>query len=136
MSPVCFVCLFVPFSATEAPRALAAAAAGAGALGRLLALSAAAAFGLNAAVYLLVGRAGALTLNVAGVVKDVGLIAASVALHGYACVFCAPAACLWFMFVHGYFHTLIAVASHRRNQGPSSRSPKSSVTRWRWRACE
>jgi hypothetical protein len=48
----------------------------------LLLGSAAAAFGLNCAVFLLIDRTSALTLNVAGVVKDVGLIYLSVALFG------------------------------------------------------
>jgi hypothetical protein len=44
--------------------------------------SAAAAFALNCSVFLLVGKTSALTMNVAGVVKDWLLIFASVRLFG------------------------------------------------------
>jgi hypothetical protein len=44
--------------------------------------SAAAAFGLNCSVFLLVASTSALTMNVGGVVKDWLLIGASVALYG------------------------------------------------------
>lgn len=48
----------------------------------ILLCSAAAAFALNCAVFLLIGKTSALTLNVAGVVKDVLLIYLSVAVYG------------------------------------------------------
>ena len=48
----------------------------------MLLFSAAAAFALNCAIFLLVGKTSALTLNVAGVVKDVVLVYLSVAVYG------------------------------------------------------
>lgn len=50
-------------------------------LGMLL-CSAAAAFALNIAVFLVIGKTSALTMNVAGVVKDVLLVCLSVAVYG------------------------------------------------------
>ena len=43
--------------------------------------NAAAAFGLNLSVFLLIGKTSALTMNVAGVVKDWLLIGLSVAMY-------------------------------------------------------
>lgn len=48
----------------------------------MLLCSAAAAFGLNIAVFMLIGKTSALTMNVAGVVKDVLLVYLSVAVYG------------------------------------------------------
>lgn len=50
-------------------------------LGTLL-CSAAAAFALNCSIYVLIGKTSALTMNVAGVVKDVLLVYLSVAMYG------------------------------------------------------
>lgn len=38
--------------------------------------------GLNCAIFLLIGKTSALTMNVAGVIKDWGLIMLSVAIYG------------------------------------------------------
>ncbi|KAI8464549.1 MAG: triose-phosphate transporter family-domain-containing protein [Monoraphidium minutum] len=77
IAPVCFAFLLLPFALLEARPVFDTPSLPGG---RLLA-SAAAAFALNCSVFLLVGRTSALTMNVAGVVKDWGLIAASVMLY-------------------------------------------------------
>lgn len=77
IAPVSFVALLVPFAVLEAQTVLASTAQPPA--GPLLA-SAAAAFGLNCAVFLLIGNTSALTMNIAGVFKDLLLIASSVAL--------------------------------------------------------
>lgn len=81
VAPVCLACLIPPLLFFEARPLAAAAAAGPLPLAPLLG-SAAAAFALNCSVFLLIGKTSALTMNVAGVVKDWLLIAASVGLHG------------------------------------------------------
>lgn len=48
----------------------------------MLLCSAAAAFALNCAVFMLVGKTSALTMNVAGVMKDVMLVYLSVTVYG------------------------------------------------------
>lgn len=48
----------------------------------MLLCSAAAAFALNCAIFLLIGKTSALTMNVAGVVKDVVLVYLSVTVYG------------------------------------------------------
>ena len=93
VSPVALVALVPPLMALEAQPLAAAvmrrAGGGGGGGGAAAALpllpllgSAVAALALNASVFALVGRTSALTMNVAGVVKDWLLIAASVGLHG------------------------------------------------------
>jgi hypothetical protein len=96
VSPACLLFLLVPLIAVELPRyrALASAAAVAAAAGApaaapalhfsaaALLANAAAALGLNLAVFALVGRTSALTLNVAGVVKDWALVGISWAAFG------------------------------------------------------
>jgi len=71
------MCLMLPFAVLEAQPVFTGAALP---LARLLG-SAAAAFALNCAVFLLIGKTSALTMNVAGVVKDWLLIFTSVALY-------------------------------------------------------
>lgn len=79
MSPVCLAFLVVPLALLEAERV---ALAGWGVGPSTLLASAAAAFGLNCAIFLLIGRTSALTMNVAGVLKDVLLIFLSMSLYG------------------------------------------------------
>lgn len=83
VSPVCLAALLVPFALLEA-RAVAGHSWAVGVSPGLLLGSAVAACGLNLSVFLLIGRTSALTMNVGGVVKDVLLIALSVALFGWA----------------------------------------------------
>eukprot|EP00775_Hariotina_reticulata_P005138 gene5138-5378_t len=79
VSPVCFVFLVIPMAVLELQRVLAHPWK----LGpTTLVASAAMAFALNCSIYLLIGRSSALTMNIAGVVKDVMLIYLSMALYG------------------------------------------------------
>ncbi|KAJ1256336.1 hypothetical protein BS78_K048100 [Paspalum vaginatum] len=82
IAPCCLAFLTVPWYAVELPRLRAAAAASPG--GQLprpdvfvFGTNSLCAFALNLAVFLLVGKTSALTMNVAGVVKDWLLIAFS-----------------------------------------------------------
>ncbi|RCV36970.1 hypothetical protein SETIT_8G025000v2 [Setaria italica] len=80
IAPCCLAFLTVPWYAVELPRLRAAAASAAG-LARpdvfVFGTNSLCAFALNLAVFLLVGKTSALTMNVAGVVKDWLLIAFS-----------------------------------------------------------
>lgn len=76
MSPVCFVCLLIPFVFVEYPRM--AADAGLQFSAPLFLANCCVALGLNLAVFLLIGKTSALSMNVAGVVKDWLLIGLSV----------------------------------------------------------
>lgn len=79
ISPVCFMALLIPLATLEAEKVLTHEwKIG---LGTLL-CSAAAAFVLNWSIYVLIGKTSALTMNVAGVVKDVLLVYLSVAVYG------------------------------------------------------
>lgn len=78
VAPVCLAFLVLPLILFEAQRLAAHHhSVGAG----LLLLSAAAAFALNCSVFLLIGKTSALTMNIAGVAKDVMLIGLSVAVY-------------------------------------------------------
>ncbi|WVZ88123.1 hypothetical protein U9M48_034674 [Paspalum notatum var. saurae] len=82
IAPCCLAFLTVPWYAVELPRLRAmAAAAGGGMMPRpdvfVFGTNSMCAFALNLAVFLLVGKTSALTMNVAGVVKDWLLIAFS-----------------------------------------------------------
>lgn len=80
ISPCCFAFLAVPFALYEAPRLMADDSyrfdSG------VMFLNCLAAFGLNLAVFMLIGKTSALTMNIAGVVKDWMLIGLSVLLFG------------------------------------------------------
>jgi hypothetical protein len=78
VSPACLLCLVVPFLAVELPgvRALAADPSWAFRPAVFLA-NAATALALNLAVFLLIGKTSALTMNIAGVIKDWSLIYSS-----------------------------------------------------------
>lgn len=79
VAPACLVFLLLPCLLLEAPQVLEHTKGRVG-LGSLLA-SAMMAFGLNCSVFLLVGKTSALTMNIAGIVKDLLLIMASVVLY-------------------------------------------------------
>ncbi|WIA22729.1 hypothetical protein OEZ86_009689 [Tetradesmus obliquus] len=79
VAPVCLMFLVLPFAWLEAERLMSQEwKVGPG----LLLLSAAAAFALNCSIFLLIGKTSALTLNIAGVAKDVMLIYLSMTLYG------------------------------------------------------
>lgn len=80
IAPCCFVFLFLPFTYIELPKILADPEVVVNV--PLLLASAACAFALNMAVFLLIGKTSALTMNIAGVVKDWLLIGLSVVLFG------------------------------------------------------
>lgn len=85
VSPACAACLAMPFIAVELPEILADVHLEID-YGMLL-LNALAAFALNLAVFLLIGKTSALTMNIAGVIKDWMLIFASQHLFGNAVSF-------------------------------------------------
>lgn len=76
VAPACFVFLMIPFSFLEMPRMIGDETLQVRPW--LLLGSAAAAFALNMSVFLLIGRSSALTMNIAGVLKDWLLIMLSV----------------------------------------------------------
>ncbi|KXZ44371.1 hypothetical protein GPECTOR_68g342 [Gonium pectorale] len=80
IAPPCFLFLSFPFMLLEAPRMLSSNEWSLP--GSWLLLSAVVAFALNMSVFLLIGRSSALTMNLAGVVKDWMLIGLSVLLFG------------------------------------------------------
>ncbi|KAG2455118.1 hypothetical protein HYH02_000938 [Chlamydomonas schloesseri] len=79
IAPACFVFLCFPFSFIELPNMMHSTTWEVP-VGWLM-LSAAAAFALNMSVFLLIGRSSALTMNIAGVIKDWLLIFLSVLLY-------------------------------------------------------
>lgn len=79
VAPVCLVFLVIPFAVLEAEKlATEQWKVGPG----ILLLSAAAAFALNCSIFLLIGKTSALTMNLAGVAKDVMLIYLSMTMYG------------------------------------------------------
>lgn len=79
VAPVCLAFLLIPLATLEAERVAAHQhTVGVG----LLLLSATAAFALNCSVFLLIGKTSALTMNIAGVAKDVMLIGLSITFYG------------------------------------------------------
>lgn len=80
IAPCCFVFLFLPFTYIELPKIMSDPNVVINV--PLLLTSAAVAFALNMAVFLLIGKTSALTMNIAGVVKDWLLIGLSVILFG------------------------------------------------------
>eukprot|EP00227_Mantoniella_beaufortii_P017860 CAMPEP_0197594102 /NCGR_PEP_ID=MMETSP1326-20131121/19725_1 /TAXON_ID=1155430 /ORGANISM="Genus nov. species nov., Strain RCC2288" /LENGTH=349 /DNA_ID=CAMNT_0043160207 /DNA_START=579 /DNA_END=1624 /DNA_ORIENTATION=- len=80
VSPACAACLALPFVAVELPAILANTALVINY--PMLLLNAVTAFALNLAVFLLIGKTSALTMNIAGVIKDWMLIFASQHLFG------------------------------------------------------
>lgn len=78
VAPCCFVFLLLPFFALEAGTIFSDETLAVSPMHMLA--NAMAAFGLNMAVFLLIGKTSALTMNIAGVVKDWMLIGLSVML--------------------------------------------------------
>ena len=79
VAPACLLFLLVPFVFVEGGRLM---DYNGGKVGPgILLLSAASAFALNCAVFLLIGKSSALTMNIAGVIKDLLLIGLSVGLY-------------------------------------------------------
>jgi len=101
VSPVCFVFLTIPFVFVELPHILAAEVIPVNPV--VLLSSAVLAFALNISVFLLIGKTSALTMNVAGVVKDWILIFIS------SLLFDAPIASLQ---LWGYLVAFIAVCHY------------------------
>ncbi|GLI60866.1 hypothetical protein VaNZ11_003083 [Volvox africanus] len=84
VAPACFAFLFVPFAFLELPRIMHPDPNSNELVGfpvTWLLISAVSAFALNMSVFLLIGRSSALTMNVAGVIKDWLLILLSVLLY-------------------------------------------------------
>lgn len=79
IAPCCFLFLFLPFTYIELPKMMNDPNLNLNI--PLLLLSAACAFALNMAVFLLIGKTSALTMNVAGVLKDWMLIVLSVLIY-------------------------------------------------------
>eukprot|EP00898_Chlorokybus_atmophyticus_P005223 jgi/Chlat1/5701/Chrsp38S00428 len=107
ISPCCFAFLLPAFAYFELPFIMALAEAEAAGHGRgvrfgagVFLSNASVAFLLNLAVFLLIGKTSALTMNVAGVVKDWLLIALS------SLLFAAPVSAL---NLAGYFLAFLAV---------------------------
>lgn len=83
IAPTCFLCLLGPWCLLEAPVVLANGGAALRQTGALALISnSSVAFLLNLATLALIKHTSALTLNVAGVVKDLLLIVWSVVMHG------------------------------------------------------
>ena len=85
LSPLCFACLLLPFAIIELPRLQNRMQREGGAFPVpvwMLLANACTALGLNLSVYALIGQTSALTMNVAGVVKDWLIIIASAYLFG------------------------------------------------------
>ncbi|GIL81177.1 hypothetical protein Vretimale_12766 [Volvox reticuliferus] len=84
VAPACFAFLCVPFAFLELPRIMHTDTNSNEEVGfpvPWLLISAVSAFALNMSVFLLIGRSSALTMNVAGVIKDWLLILLSVMLY-------------------------------------------------------
>ena len=78
VSPACFICLSVPFFIVELPKLVAINYEFTNGMNAItLLLNACTAFVLNLAVFLLIGKTSALTMNIAGVIKDWLLISFS-----------------------------------------------------------
>ncbi|CAI5487447.1 unnamed protein product [Closterium sp. Naga37s-1] len=77
ISPVCLLFLSVPWYLVEFPTLVPAMAAGAHPSALVFGANCVCAFALNLAVFLLIGKTSALTMNVAGIIKDWLLIAFS-----------------------------------------------------------
>jgi len=105
VSPACFFSLLVPFVFIELPKI--SNDPNVHWSGCIFLANCVVAFGLNIAVYLLVGKTSALTMNVAGVIKDWLLIGLSVVL------FVAPVSGLQ---IGGYLIAFGGVAFYNNNK--------------------
>jgi len=98
IAPACFVCLGVPWIFLELPKITTDTNITWDPT--IFISNAGAAFGLNLGVFLLIGKTSALTMNIAGVVKDWMLIGLSYAIYK------APVTA---MNLGGYFISFLAV---------------------------
>ena len=105
VSPACAACLALPFAAVELPEILADVHLEID-YGMLL-LNALTAFALNLAVFLLIGKTSALTMNIAGVIKDWMLIFASQHMFGNE---------VTFLNYLGYVIAFLAVGMYNYNK--------------------
>lgn len=105
VSPACAACLALPFIATELPEIVANTALVIN--WPMLVLNAITAFALNLAVFLLIGKTSALTMNIAGVIKDWMLIFASQHLFGNP---------VTFLNYLGYVIAFLAVGMYNYNK--------------------
>ena len=105
VSPACAACLALPFIAVELPEILADVHLEID-YGMLL-LNALTAFALNLAVFLLIGKTSALTMNIAGVIKDWMLIFASQHMFGNE---------VTFLNYLGYVIAFLAVGMYNYNK--------------------
>ena len=105
VSPACAACLALPFAAVELPEILADVHLEID-YGMLL-LNALTAFALNLAVFLLIGKTSALTMNIAGVIKDWMLIFASQHMFGNT---------VTFLNYLGYVIAFLAVGMYNYNK--------------------
>ena len=105
VSPACAACLALPFIAVELPEILADVHLEID-YGMLL-LNALTAFALNLAVFLLIGKTSALTMNIAGVIKDWMLIFASQHMFGNT---------VTFLNYLGYVIAFLAVGMYNYNK--------------------
>jgi hypothetical protein len=115
VSPACFMCLSIPFTALELPLLLERQVWDINPV--ILVGNAATAFALNLAVFLLIGKTSALTMNIAGVIKDWLLIWMS------ANVFAAPVTAV---NLAGYLVAFVAVCFYNNHklQQMKNRLPK------------
>mmetsp|Transcript_31748 Transcript_31748/g.38342 ORF Transcript_31748/g.38342 Transcript_31748/m.38342 type:complete len:333 (+) Transcript_31748:405-1403(+) len=105
VSPACFCCLSIPFCMLELPDILAREEWDINPM--VLFGNACCAFGLNLAVFLLIGKTSALTMNIAGVIKDWILIWMSMS------VFAAP---ITAMNIGGYLVAFFAVMYYNNHK--------------------
>ena len=105
VAPACAACLALPFATVELPEILNDIELVIDY--PLLLLNGVTAFALNLAVFLLIGKTSALTMNIAGVIKDWMLIFASQHLFGNSCTF---------LNYFGYVVAFLAVGMYNVNK--------------------
>ena len=116
VSPACAACLALPFAAVELPEILADVHLEID-YGMLL-LNALTAFALNLAVFLLIGKTSALTMNIAGVIKDWMLIFASQHMFGNE---------VTFLNYLGYVIAFLAVGMYNYNKLKAAKRKEAAV---------
>uniref|UniRef100_A0A7S0X8P8 Sugar phosphate transporter domain-containing protein n=1 Tax=Mantoniella antarctica TaxID=81844 RepID=A0A7S0X8P8_9CHLO len=118
VSPACAAFLALPFVVVELPDILANTALVINY--PMLLLNAITAFGLNLAVFLLIGKTSALTMNIAGVIKDWMLIFASQHLFGNS---------VSFLNYLGYVIAFLAVGMYNYNKMRSMKQKEQAVSK-------
>ena len=115
IAPACFLCLLGPWALLEAPYVLADGCAAIRQTGFFILFSnSSVAFLLNLATLALIKHTSALTLNVAGVVKDLLLIAWSVVMHG------ALVGSLQYFGYSIAFSGVVAYTAYKHQQGAAA----------------